>query len=80
MRTLRPAEKLEELTREVDRYHWKCAGRTLATCMGNSYSPGCRWWCLWWRLFVLSFFPLDVLDEIWDVIESVSEGFLTYFW
>ena len=28
--------------------------------------------------FVLSFFPLDDLDEIWDVIESVSEGFLTY--
>ena len=28
--------------------------------------------------FVLSFFPLDVLGEIWDVIESVSEGFLTY--
>ena len=28
--------------------------------------------------FVLSFFPLDVLDEIWNVIESVSEGFLTY--
>ena len=27
---------------------------------------------------VLSFFPLDVLDEIWDLIESVSEGFLTY--
>ena len=27
---------------------------------------------------VLSFFPLDILDEIWDVIESVSEGFLTY--
>ena len=24
------------------------------------------------------FFPLDVLDEIWDLIESVSEGFLTY--
>ena len=47
--------------------------------MGNSCSPGCRWWCLWWRLFVLSFFQLDVLDEIWDVIESVSEGFLTYF-
>ena len=23
-------------------------------------------------------FPLDVLDEIWDVIELVSEGFLTY--
>ena len=28
--------------------------------------------------FVLSFFQLDVLDEIWDLIESVSEGFLTY--
>ena len=27
--------------------------------------------------FVLSFFPLDVLDEIWDLIESVSEGCLT---
>ena len=26
--------------------------------------------------FMLSFFPLDVLDEIWDLIESVSEGFL----
>ena len=22
--------------------------------------------------------PLDVLDEIWDLIESISEGFLTY--
>ena len=29
--------------------------------------------------FVLSFFPLDVLDGIGDLIESVSEGFLTYF-
>ena len=28
--------------------------------------------------FMLSLFPLDVLDEIWDLIESVSEGFLTY--
>ena len=24
---------------------------------------------------MLSFFPLDVLDEIWDLIESVSERF-----
>ena len=24
--------------------------------------------------FVQSFFPLDVLDEIWDLIESVSDG------
>ena len=29
--------------------------------------------------FVLSFFPLDVVDEIWGLIESGSEGFLTYF-
>ena len=28
--------------------------------------------------FVLSFFPLDVLDEIWAFIQSVSEVFLTY--
>ena len=28
--------------------------------------------------FVLSFSPLDVLDGIWDLIESVSGGFLTY--
>ena len=25
------------------------------------------------------FFPRDVLDEIWDLIESVSEGFPTYY-
>ena len=45
--------------------------------MGNSCSPGCRWWSLM-ASFVLSFFPLDGLGEIWDLIESVSEGFLTY--
>ena len=45
--------------------------------MGNSCSPVCRLWCLMASL-VLSFFPLDVLDGIWDLIESVSEGFLTY--
>ena len=28
---------------------------------------------------MLSFFPRDVLDEIWDLIESVSEVFPTYF-
>ena len=27
---------------------------------------------------MLSFFPLDVLDEIWDLTESVSKGFFTY--
>ena len=28
---------------------------------------------------MLSLFPRDVLDEIWDLIESVSEGFPTYY-
>ena len=28
--------------------------------------------------FVLSFFPRDVLDEIWDRIVSVPENFSTY--
>ena len=28
--------------------------------------------------FVLSFFPRDVLDEILDLIETISEGFSTY--
>ena len=27
---------------------------------------------------MLSFIPRDVLDEIWNLIESVSEGFPTY--
>ena len=27
---------------------------------------------------MLSFYPLDVLDEIWDLIESVSEGCFAY--
>ena len=27
---------------------------------------------------MLSFFPLDALDEIWDLIESVPGGFHTY--
>ena len=40
-----------------------------------------------WLLLVMSLmmsfsvvpFPPEVLDEIWDLIESVSDGFLTYF-
>ena len=28
--------------------------------------------------FCAALFPLDVFDEIWDLTESVSEGFLTY--
>ena len=46
--------------------------------MGNCCSPACRLWCLWWCLFVLSFFPRGVLDEILHLIESVSEGFPSY--
>ena len=42
----------------------------MTTCMGNCCSSGC--------LFVLSYFPRDVLDEIWDLIESVSEDFPAY--
>ena len=30
-------------------------------------------------VFVLSLFPRDVLDEIWDLTESVSKGFPNYF-
>ena len=30
--------------------------------------------------FVLSFFPRDVLDEILNLIGSVSEGFPSYFY
>ena len=49
----------------------------MTTCMGNCCSPGCRLWCLW-CLFVLSFFPRGVLDEILNLNESVSEGFPSY--
>ena len=50
--------------------------KPVAACEWDGSSLGYRWWCLWWRLFVfvLSFFPLDVLDKIWDVIKE----FLTY--
>ena len=30
--------------------------------------------------FCAVLFPRDVLDECWDLIESVSEGFPTYSW
>ena len=54
--------------------------------MGNSCSPGCpkaalvvSFMASFMASFVLSFFPLYVLDVIWVLIESGSEGFLTYF-
>ena len=46
--------------------------------MGNRCFIWLSLWCLLWRLLCCPFFPLDVLDGIWDLIESVSEGFLTY--
>ena len=45
-------------------------GKQLFTCLSLEVSLMAS--------FVLSLFPLDVLDEIWDLIVSVSEGFLTY--
>ena len=48
----------------------RLCGRQLFTCLSLVVSLVAS--------FVLSFFPLNVLDEIWDLIESVSEGFLTY--
>ena len=44
-------------------------------------------WLFTWLSVVMSlmpslyavFFPLDVLDEIWDFIEPVSESVLTYY-
>ena len=51
--------------------------------MGNCCSPGCRLsmmsMMVSWCLFVLFFFPRGVLDGILNLIESVSEGFPSYF-
>ena len=48
--------------------------------MGNSCSPGCRWWCLD-GVFLCCLFSLLVswMGSETYVIESVSDGFLTYF-
>ena len=47
---------------------------------GHLYKKQLFTWLSLVASFVLSFFPLDVLDGIWDLIVSVSEGFLTYFY
>ena len=47
-------------------------GKLLFTCLSMVMS-------MMVFLFVLSFFPGDVLNEIWDLIDSISEGFPTYF-
>ena len=43
--------------------------------MGNSCLPGCAGDVFDDVFLCCPFFPRDVLDEIWDLIESVSEGF-----
>ena len=46
--------------------------------MGNSLAvPGDVFDSVFF-FFLLFFFPLGVFDEIWDLIESVSEGFPNY--
>ena len=45
---------------------------------GHLYGKQLFTWLSLLVSFVLSFFPLDVLDEIWNVTVSVSEGLLTY--
>ena len=51
-------------------------GLPVTTCMENGCSPDSRLWCLRWCLVLCcTFFPRDVLDEIWDWIESVPEDF-----
>ena len=46
--------------------------------MGNSCSPGFAGGVFDGVFLCYPFYPLDVLDEIWDLIESVSEGCLAY--
>ena len=53
---------------------------TVRLARGHLYGKQLFTWLSLVVSFVLSFFPLDVLDGIWDLIESVSEGFLTYFY
>ena len=46
--------------------------------MGNSCSAGFAGGVFDCDFLCCPFFPLAVLGGIWDLIESVSEGFLTY--
>ena len=52
----------------------KCQTSRLAPVLGNCCSPGCR--DNYGVLLFCHFYPQDVLDEIWDLTESVFEGFL----
>ena len=62
-----------------NRWRWLLSvGLAGGRLLGSCCSPGCRLWCLWLCLFVLSFFPRGVLDEILNLIESVSEEFPSY--
>ena len=48
--------------------------------MGNGCSPGGAMLTLVMSYFVLSFFQQDILNEIWDGIESVLDNFPAYPW
>ena len=48
----------------------------VATCVGDSCSTGVAV-VVFGGVFMLSFSPRGILDEIWDLIESVSESFPT---
>ena len=52
--------------------------KPVATCMGKAEHLAVAGGVFNGVFLCCPFFQLDVLDEIWDVIESVSEGFLTY--
>ena len=47
--------------------------------MGNICSPGVVGDVFDSVILGCLFFPRDVLDETWDLIESVSEDFPSYF-
>ena len=50
----------------------------VTTCMGKLLFTWLSLVISMIYLFVLSVFPRDVLDEVLNLIESVSEGFPTY--
>ena len=54
-----------------DHLYGKVGRKTLFTWLSLVMSFLC--------LFVLPFFPRDVLDGLWDLVGSVSEDFSTYF-
>ena len=71
-------KKVYSKTDIISIYHWQNANLTGGHLYGKQLFTWLSLVVSLMASFVLSFFPLDVLDEIWDLNESVSEGFLTY--